>query len=265
MTKIAIIAGGLGLPALVAQACRRQGKDVFVIALFGFADPSWVAEYPHMWVRLGQAGKLFRLLKEQQCTSVVMVGSLLRPKLLTLFPDWEGFKLFWRLRKNWRGDDNLLRALSRVFEEKSYQVLGADDFLVDYLTPHGVLTKAQPGAKDLANIADALPRLKEQALADKSQAAVIHPDGKIDFEDSSGTDALIKRCTVRGSVLLKIKKPQQDRRLDLPTLGEDTVRQAIASGFSGIAVEAGNSFLLQREQAIALADANRLFIVGIGV
>ena len=263
MPKIAILAGAHGLPHRVAQACHEQKKDVFVVALRDFADAKWVLDYPYTWLRLGQAGKLFRVLQEQNCTHLVMAGSLRRPRWWNLFPDWEGLKLFLKLKIHRRGDDTLLRALANVFEERGYHIIGADSLLRESLMPHGVLTKIQPNDAQRAAIIGALPYLKEWALADKGQAAIVRPDGMIKYETVLGTDMLIERHGMPRAFLIKIKKPQQDRRFDLPTLWLNTVQNAVDVGLAGIAVEGGNALFLEREKAVALADAHGLFIVGI--
>ncbi len=263
MAKVALLAGALGLPQAVAQACDDQKKEIFVLALKGFADPAWVRAYPHAWVRLGQAGKIFRLLQQQKCTHLVLAGALRRPAWWNLFPDWEGVKLFWRLNIHRHGDDSLLRRLTAEFETRGYHVLGADTFLRHLLMPLGPMTKQQPSEQQWQRITQLMPRLKEWALADKGQAAVVMRDGSMVFEDAQGTDALIKNCSGRGGILVKIKKPQQDRRFDLPTIGESTIEQACTAGFEGIAVEAAHALFLDQEQAIAWANEKGIFVVGI--
>jgi DUF1009 family protein len=268
MAKLALIAGGNALPELVAESCRKQNKEIFVAALRGFADPRWVEQYPHVWLKLGQVGKLFKALKDNHCREVVMAGTVARPAWSQVWPDWECLKLLWQLKKQARGDDALLRFLGRVFEDRGYRLIGADDLLPESLMPNGVMTQTKPTDADYKDIAYAMPFLTQWASADQGQAIVVQQGLILGVEALEGTDELITRCGGykrggRGPILIKIKKPQQDRRLDLPNIGEETVRRAIEAGFSGIAVEAGQALFLKPSAAIALADKHGLFIAGI--
>ena len=268
MAKLALIAGGNKLPELVAESCRRQNKEIFIAALKGFADSKWVEQYPHVWLKLGQMGKLFKVLKENDCREIVMAGTVARPAWSQIRPDWQGLKLLLQLKRQARGDDALLRFFARVFEDRGYRLIGADALLPESLMPSGAMTRAKPDDDDNKNIAYALPLLKQWAEADQGQAIAVQQGLILGVEAIEGTDELIKRCAAykrggRGPILVKMKKPQQDRRLDLPNIGEETVRQAIASGFAGIAVEAGQALFLNPVQAVTLADKHGLFIVGI--
>jgi DUF1009 family protein len=264
MAKLAILAGGLALPELLAQTCASENRPYIVIGLKGFADTNFVQSHPHAWVSIAQVGKLLRILQEHGCNQMVMAGAVRRPKWWQLLPDWEGFKLLWRLKKWPTGDDALLRLVAHEFEKWNVQIVGADELLAKQLMPKGVLTTAAPSDEDCQLIQAALPSLKQHAYHDKGQAMVIDRQGNVYGEQCEGTNALIDSCVVmKGSILIKIKKPQQDRRLDLPTIGVDTVRHAIAAGFTGIAAEAGNVLFLQSSEAVELANQRGIFIVGI--
>ena len=266
MPKLAILAGGLALPELLAHACIEHNKPYFVIGIKGFADSDFVSIHPHAWVNVAQVGKLFCILKDQGCDRLVMAGAVRRPQWWQLLPDWEGIKLLWRLKKWPGGDDALLRLVAAEFEKRNVRIVGADELLATHIMPKGVLTTAIPSEDDQRLIQSALPSLKQHAYADKGQAMVVDCDGNVYGEQREGTNALIdSTAQYKGSILIKIKKPQQDRRLDLPTIGLDTVRHAIEAGFTGIAAEAGNVLFLQPSKAVELANQHRLFIVGIEI
>jgi DUF1009 family protein len=264
MAKIAILAGGMSLPQQIAQHCDAQKKDYLVIGIKNFADPEWVSQHPHEWVGLAQVGKLYRFLQLYQCNKIVFAGAVKRPRWWQIFPDWQGIKLLWRLKKWPKGDDTLLRLLAHEFEMRGIELIGADEILVTCLIQSGNLTHIAPDQAQLDLIQKALPTLKDWAYKDNGQAIVVDTSGKFYPEQRDGTDALIESCAnSKGAILIKIKKPQQDRRLDLPTIGLETVRHAITSGFSGIAAEAGNVLFLQSDEAITLANKHSFFIVGI--
>jgi DUF1009 family protein len=267
--RIAILAGGGSLPVLVAKAAKDQHKDVFVVALKSIADAQWVETYPHAWIGLAKVGQLFDLLKKENITHLVMAGHVKRPSFGELVPDWTGLKTLYRLqRHHLQGDDAILRFLADEIEKQGITVIGADSMYHDGLMPTGVMTKTQPSNDDWADIHYALPHLQEWALRDQGQAIVVQQKLILGIEAIEGTEELIARCGTykrkgRAPILLKIKKPQQDRRLDLPTIGVDTIRQAIRAGFAGIAIEAGNAMFLHAPQAVEEANKYGLFIVGL--
>ena len=272
MAKLGIIAGGTALPDAVAQGSQKLGRDFFIIALTGITDPSWVGQYPHKWFRLGQVGGMLREFKKQKVSEMVFVGHLQRPSFkpadwLQYFPDWQGFKLLFLLLGHRMGDDNLLRKVANFVEKHGIRVIGADQLVPDSLMPRGILTTKNPTADEGKDIDYATTILRKWAELDQGQSIVVQHGIILGVEAAEGTDELIKRCGQyqrkgTGPVLVKIKKPQQDRRLDMPTIGENTIKNAVAAGFSGIAVQAGEALFLQPLACIMEADKNGLFIAG---
>lgn len=268
--RIAVLAGGGSLPALVAKAAKDQHKDVFIVALKSIADPQWVDSYPHAWVGLAKVGQLFDVLKKENITHLVMAGHVKRPSFSELCPDWTGVKTLYRLqRHHMQGDDGILRFLSDEIERQGVKVIGADHLYHDGLMPSGVMTKAQPTDEDWADIYYALPHLTEWALRDQGQAIAVQQKLILGVEAIEGTAELIARCGTykrpgRAPILVKMKKPQQDRRLDLPTIGADTIDQLAKAGFAGIAAQAGSVMFLHATQAVEEANKQGLFIVGFG-
>lgn len=251
---------------IAAQRCQ-QGGEVFVIAFQGFTDPAWVAAHPHAWVRLGQLGKAFSLLKKQKIEQIAFAGHIRRPGWSEIRPDWTGLKLLWRLKRKKMGDDSLLRKLASVFQEQGIELVGADTLLPDCLMPSGQLSDAKITAEDWNDIRYAQKILTEWASLDQGQSIVVQNGLILGVEAIEGTDELIKRCGQykrkgRGPILVKIKKPQQDARLDMPTIGVETIRNAIDAGFAGIAVQENQSLFLQPTDAIELANQYNLFITG---
>lgn len=269
--RIALIAGGGALPQLVAQSAVEQNKPVFIVALRGITDPNWIADYPHAWIGIAQIGRLYELFKSENITKALMAGHVKRPSFGELIPDWTGWKTLRRLQsRHLHGDDSILSFLASEIEQQGVQMIGADSVYRDGVMPAGVLTRAQPSKDNWADIHYAVPVIQDWAEKDLGQSIVVQQKMILGIEAIEGTAALIERCGIyrrsgHPPVLVKIKKPQQDRRLDLPTIGIDTVRQAAMAGYGGIAVEAGNALFLQAPQAVEEANRHGLFIVGIDI
>lgn len=267
--RIALIAGGGALPQLVAQSAQQQGKPVFVVALKGITDTQWVTDYPHAWIGIAQVGRLYDIFKTENITQTLMAGHVRRPSFGELIPDWTGWKTLRRLQtKHLQGDDAILSFLAGEIEAQGVTMIGADQVYRDGVMPEGTLTRKDLHRDDWADIRFAMPILQHWAENDLGQAVVVQQNMILGIEAIEGTASLINRCGAyqrpgRKPILIKIKKPQQDRRLDLPTIGLETIKQCVAAGFGGIAVDAGNALFLQAPQAVEEANQNGLFIVGI--
>jgi DUF1009 family protein len=269
MPALGIIAGGGALPAQVAAAAVAAGRRVFVVALEGYANRALLKPFAHAPSRLGAAGHTLGLLRAQGCRDLVLVGPVRRPSLLDLRPDGEGARILARIgRAAWGGDDGLLAALVRVLGEEGFRVVGAHEILAGVVGPRGLLTRARPDAQALADIARAVAVARALGSVDVGQACIVQQGLVLAVEAIEGTDAMLARAAGlarpgAGGVLVKLVKPGQDRRADLPTLGRATVLAAQRAGLRGIAFEAGGTILADREAAVATADAAGLFLLGI--
>ena len=267
--KLAIIAGGGVLPGRVAAAARAQGRDIFIIGLEGFADPAVIAPYPHKMVRLGALGQFLDTLKHENCHEVVMIGAVTRPDLKSLRPDFLGMRLLPRIAKLMgQGDDALLTGIVRWLEnEHGIKVIAPDAVAPDLVSTEGTLTKAAPSVADEADIRLAAGAAEEIGRADKGQGAIAVAGHVVAREEADGTNAMLERVALdrkgvsQGGVLVKLSKPAQETRVDLPTIGPETVARAAAAGLAGIAVEAGGTLIAERDNTVAAADAAGLFVV----
>ena len=268
---LGIIAGGGPLPGQVAEAALAAGRNVFITALEGFAEPSVVAPYEHEFFRLGAVGAIRAALRARKCQDIVMIGPVKRPSLLALRPDAEGAKLVAKIgRAAFAGDDGLLAAIIRTLGDDGFRVLGAHDILADVLGPVGLLTQTAPDAAAMADVQRGLAVLAMRGAADIGQACVVQQGIVLAVEAVEGTDAMLGRVAALarpgpGGGLIKCAKPGQDRRADLPTLGVATIRNAAAAGLRGIAFEAGGTILADKAAMVAAADGVRLFLTGIDV
>ncbi len=267
--KLGILAGGGALPRRVIEHCRKIGRAYFVLALQGQAEADAFNDDPHKWVRLGSADGILGRLREAGVQELVMVGSVVRPPLKELRPDFKGLKILTRIGKSYfSGDDNLLRALTKELEREGFKVVGVDGLVDNLLAPHGVLGKVAPDRQATHDIELGISAACDLGARDIGQAVVVQESKIIALEDEKGTEDLIRRsaglgASGDGGVLVKMKKPMQDRRIDLPTIGVDTISQIIEAGLDGIAIEAGNALIIDREDVIAAADDAGVFLVGV--
>jgi UDP-2,3-diacylglucosamine hydrolase len=267
--RLGIIAGGGVLPAKVAAAARAAGRGVYIVGLEGFADPAVLAPWPHEMRRLGAASRIIAALRENGCQDLVMIGPVRRPSLLDLRPDAEGAKLLARVgRAVFAGDDGLLAAVIRVLTEEGFRVIGMHEIIREAVAPPGVLTRTQADAQAMTDVRRGIQVARLLGTADVGQGCVVQQGLVLAVEAIEGTDAMLARASVLrrdgiGGVLVKLVKPGQDKRADLPTIGPDTVRNAAAAGLRGIAFEANATILAEREVCLAAADSAGLFLLGL--
>ncbi|MBE7210134.1 MAG: UDP-2,3-diacylglucosamine diphosphatase LpxI [Gluconacetobacter diazotrophicus] len=268
-TTLGILAGGGPLPGAVADAALRAGRAVFVVAFQDFADPAVVGRYPHEVIRLAAAGRVLAALRERNCSELVLIGPVRRPGLRDLRPDAEGARILARIgRALFAGDDGLLAALVRVLGEEGFRVRGAHEFLPDSVGRAGKLGRHEPDAGALADIRRGVAVVRALGELDVGQGCVVQDGLVLAVEALEGTDRMLERAGIlrqpgAGGVLVKLVKPGQDRRADLPTVGPRTVAAAAAAGLRGIAFEAGGTLLTSPERIRDAADRHNLFVVGI--
>ena len=265
--KLGIIAGRGDWPRRLGKACTEQGRDCFVVALNGFCEADMLEGLEHIWVDLGGVGKTLKALKDNGCEDVVLAGPIDRPSLSTVKPDFRAVRLMPRLMKA-KGDDALLSVLVEEFESEGFVVVGIDDVMNDVLADHGAMGSVSPDEQQQTDIERGVEVVRAMGALDVGQAVVVQQGFVLGVEAAEGTDALIGRCrdlARPGSkpVLVKMAKPEQDRRADLPTIGLRTVEGAVAAGLGGIAVENGGVIVAERKDVIKAADAAGLFVVGV--
>ena len=267
--KLGIIAGGGCLPRLLIEHCRKIGRDYFVLAIENNADKAvFSPDIPHQWVRIGQAGTGFKLFAEQGVEEVVMIGTIHRPSLADLVPDLRTAAFFAKIGLKSLGDDGILRALIKEIEAENMRVVGIHEVLPDLLVKEGLLTKAKPDKQALADIERGIEIALELGRLDVGQSVIVQQGLVLGVEGIEGTDELIKRCGTykrkgNGGVLVKLRKPQQDMRIDLPTIGTKTIEQLHNAGMKGIAVHCGNALIVNEQEVIDLANKYGIFIKGI--
>lgn len=272
---VGLIAGGGVLPFALADSLLAQGRTPVFIGLKGFCDAQRIANYRHHWFSVGQFGSIMKVLREERCSDITFIGNLVRPAFRDLRFDWLTVRILPQILQGLRGGDNhILLATARVFEDGGFRVLGVHDLAPDLLMPSGCLTRMQPDAASLADAAKGRDMLRAISRFDVGQAVVVIDGHVVGIEDIAGTDALLARIkelresgrlrakSGRG-VLVKAPKQGQDLRLDLPALGPKTVQGIAAAGLAGMAVVAGHSVVAEPQAMIEAADRAGVFIVGL--
>ncbi len=266
--KLGIIAGGGVLPRRLADTHLEAGGGVFVIAFEGITPSETVEGLDHVWIRLGRIQDTMDAMLGAGVEDVVMAGPIKRPTLSSLDIDGRGAKLLFRAGRKVLGDDGLLSVLVAEIESDGLRVIGVDQILGGVLARSGPIAGAEPDAPAWSDIRRGIDVLKHLGPVDVGQGIAVQEGLVLAVEAIEGTDAMIERAGVlaragAGPVLVKISKPGQERRADMPTVGPDTVLNASAAGFRGIAVEAGSTLLLEVDRARALAEEAGLFLVGV--
>lgn len=265
--KLGIIAGGGTIPGHLIEHCKDQGRDIFVIAVDGHADNLTLENVPHIRTRLGAVGQVIFNLQERNVEELVFIGSIRRPSLAELRPDTRGTKILMKAGKAAFGDSGLLSAVIDELEEEGFTVVGADEIVADLLAPLGTLGTISPDDQAKQDIKRGKSVVTGLGILDVGQAAVVQEGYVLAVEAAEGTDSMLSRCGGLkrhgpGGVLVKCRKPGQDRRIDLPTIGPNTVASAAVSGLRGIAVEAGHTLIIDRATTIKAAERDGLFITG---
>lgn len=263
---LGIIAGSGDLPERIVGQCKQQNRPVFVLAFEGNEVSD--ALTPDARVRFGAIGEALNLLRQAGVQDVVLAGRITRPSLADLRPDAMAARLLARIGTAFfSGDDSLLAAIVAFLEEEGFRVLGADEILGDILAPQGLVGHVLPDKQARKDIELGAKAARALGALDVGQAVIVQRGMVLGVEAVEGTDALIARCGLLkveggGGVLVKMKKPAQERRVDLPTIGIATVENMYAAGFAGIALEAGGSQIIDKTQVSRHADALGIFILG---
>jgi DUF1009 family protein len=271
---LAIVCGGGAFPTAVVEAVLKQGRSVHLFLLRGFADPA-LERYPHDWVKLGSFAQFVSVTRKRDIREVVFIGSVLRPRFSQIGFDWRSLLLVPRLTGLFLGGDNqLLSGLTKILSEHGYVLRGAHEVAPEILIPEGLATNAAPDESARADIAFGVDLLKTIDRFDIGQAAVIAGRRVLAVEGPEGTALMLQRIAdmrrngrlrlkEREGVLVKMPKPSQERRIDLPAIGSDTLDQVKAAGLAGIAIEALGTIVTDAQQFVQVAEAAGLFVIAL--
>lgn len=275
---VGIVAGWGEYPISVAKALREKGHRVVIAAIRDHAAPD-IGKFADatQWVGVCKLGSMQRFFEKQCVQHVCLSGKLFKEKILfhgwgwiQHLPDWECIKTMFPLLYS-RGanttDDSLLGAVVNSFARRGMITIPGTDYAPQLLAAEGVLTRRKPNPRLQSDIEFGWNMAKEMGRLDIGQSVTIRDRSVLAVEAIEGTDACIARtallCPRGGFSLVKVAKPQQDMRFDLPTIGPRTIETMRRAGGKAIAIEAGKTILLEREKTIAAADQAGIVIISI--
>lgn len=264
--KIGIIAGGGQFPLLFIEAARKAGREVIVVAHKSESDPEVVeAADAACWVKLGQLGKTIKFFKEHGVGETVFLGTITKTQIFRdILPDFKGLTLWNKI--DIKQDDAILRAVATALEQDGINVLESTLYLQHLLFPKGVLTKKKPSKDQLKDIEFGWRNARAIGKLDIGQCVVVRDCSVVAVEAIEGTDATILRggqLAKEKAVVVKLRKPGQDFRFDLPATGVKTIESLKSVNGAVLAVEAGQSLLFDREVMIKAADEAGIVVVGV--
>ncbi|HET9598589.1 MAG TPA: UDP-2,3-diacylglucosamine diphosphatase LpxI [Anaeromyxobacteraceae bacterium] len=266
MSTIGLIAGGGRFPILLAESARRAGHRVVAVGYVRQTLPELEREVDALsWVKLGEFGKTLARLREGGAEQAVMLGGIAKARFFRdAWLDAAGLRILARVAV--RSDDNLLRAIATWFAEEGLPVVDPTPFLADRLAPEGVLGKHAPSEGEWDDARYGLELARGIGRLDLGQTAVVKDRVAVAVEALEGTDACVRRGgELAGgcAVVAKAVKPGQDRRFDLPAVGPDTIDVMREVKARVLAVEAGATLVMDREELVRRADRARIAVVGL--
>ena len=271
---LAILCGGGDFPLQVARAAQADGREFVLVGIVGAADAR-IEAFPHLWLRIGEVGKLFRALKEREIAEIAIVGAMTRPEFADLRLDWGALKRLAGIAALFRGGDNhLLTGVARFFESEGVAVVGVHEIAPQLLARRGALGALAPSAEAEADAHKAAALIGALSPFDAGQAAVVAHGRVLAIEAAEGTDAMLERVAQmrsarrlrfrgRTGVLVKAPKQGQDLRLDMPAVGLKTIECARRAELEGIALAAGRVLIADPEGFARAADEAGLFVFGL--
>ena len=272
-SRIGIVAGGGSIPLFIANHLKEQGNEPFIIMLKGEAKPEFRA-FEHIELQVAEIGKLVKSLHKNSVKHIVFIGSVKkRPSLRQARLDWITLRMIRRLLPRLdEGDDALLSEVVRALEAENISVLGAHEVAPSLLTPDGVIAGNPSSILKSDTLQLGVNAARCLGDLDAGQGVVVIGRRVVALEGAEGTDAMLARiadlkssgklANKKGGILIKMAKPKQELRTDLPTIGIESVRNAFKAQLDGIVVESGRSMIVNIEQTALEAQKLGLFILG---
>jgi len=265
-TPIGLLAGWGRFPLAFALKARSMGIPVVCVGLRNAASPelAGLVERFH-WCRVAALGRMIRLFKSEGVERLVMAGKVVKSDIMnapwrvfSILPDWRTVRVWYSRRRRDNRDDSILLAVVDEFAADGIRIESALDLCPELLVPTGLLTRRKLNAREEADVSFAWELAREMGRLDVGQSVAVKERAVRAVEAIEGTDQAIARagtlCRSGGFVVVKVAKPHQDMRFDVPTVGCLTVETLHRAGGSVLAIEAGKTILLDREETIALAD-----------
>ena len=265
--KFGLIAGNGKFPFLVVEGARRQGASLAVVAIKEETDQRIEAVADKIiWVGIGQLGKMISFFKQEKVERAMMAGQVKHVQIFSgALPDLRMVKMLWNLPQ--RNTDSLIGGIAAELAKDNIELIDSTYFIQDNLASEGVLTKRKPDETERGNIEYGLKIANEIARLDLGQTIVVRAKACVAIEAMEGTDAVIRRAgeLAKGKLtIVKVAKPNQDMRFDVPVVGVPTVEQMIKSGATCLCLTARKTLIFDREEMLALANQNKISIIAVG-
>jgi DUF1009 family protein len=264
--KFGLIAGNGNFPFLVLEGARKQGAALAVVAIREETDKriEEVAEKV-IWVGIGQLGKMISFFKKEGVSSVMMAGQVKHIQIFSgALPDLRMLKMLFGLKQ--RNTDALIGGVAAEMAKEGIELIDSTYFIQDRLAQEGVLSRRKPDASEQGNIEYGLEIAGEIARLDLGQTIVIRAKACVAIEAMEGTDATIKRAgeLAKGKLtVVKVAKPNQDMRFDVPVVGVPTIQAMIEAGATCLSLTAGKTLMFDKEEMLALADEKKIAVVAV--
>mgnify|MGYP005839541775 CR=1 FL=1 len=264
--KLGIIAGGGQFPRLVAQAARENGRETVLVAHKGESSPELAQVADHcLWIKLGQLGKMINFLQGQGVRQCLFAGTITKTRIFRdIWPDFRALQLWNKI--DIRQDDAILRAIATLLAEEGIEVVASTLYLQELLFPKGLLSRKKPDAEQRRDIDFGWRMARQVGVLDIGQCVVVRDRAVLAVEAIEGTDAAIRRggeLAGERAVVVKVKKPNQDFRFDLPAIGRETIATMGEVKAAVLAVEAGQALLFDHDETLAAANRAGMVVVGI--
>lgn len=262
---LGLIAGDGDIPRLIIKKCAEQNRPIFVVAIEGNTPPETVANVDHIWLKIGHISSFVDAFNKHNIKDIIFAGGVKRPNFNNLSLDWEAVKLAAIMGYKTLGDDGILTMITRFFESKGFGILTPADILQDLRPKAGTLTLKAPTEEESGDIAKGIKILETLSSADVGQAIIMQMGQVLGIEAIEGTERLIRRVhdyklAAEGGTLIKMSKSQQNLKIDLPTIGVETIHQLSDSRLGGVAIEAERTQIIDQEAVIKLANELGLFV-----
>jgi len=266
MERIGLIAGSGQFPIIFSREATAQGYAVYVVAHRNETDPVIEEHVAAVeWIHLGQFKRALRFFKLNQITQTVMMGAIDKTRIFRdVRPDTKAIALAVKMLHT--HDDNLLSTVAEVLEDEGIRVRSSTFLLPHLLAPKGCWTRRKPSKSETDDIAVGWRRAKAIGALDIGQCVVVGGGSVLAVEAIEGTDATIRRggdFSRGGAVVVKVCKPQQDTRFDVPAIGVQTILTMRDAGATALALEAGKAVVFDREEMVALADRHGISIIAL--
>ena len=263
---LGLIAGGGVFPLMVADAARDRGLRVVAVAHEGETDPLLAEKVDEIaWIKLGQLGHLLKVLKKAGVTKTVMAGTINKKKMFeNVRPDLRGLTLMSKLAIF--HDDDILRAVARELQREGIHIVSSAEHLPELLAPRGNLTRRKPNQEEREDVEFGWKIAKELGRLDIGQCVVVRRKTVLAMEAIEGTNETILRggkLAKEKAVVVKVSKPNQDMRFDVPAVGPDTIEVMAQVKASVLAIEAGKTLIFDKLGMISYADRSRIVIVSL--